>query len=77
LVINFSHADFLALMITLLFVASFFRQFSIFSLEKGEDLYSARALRASLTCAWHCSDHHGFIFSGVIRWVGLVTLKRL
>lgn len=77
LVINFSQADFLALMITLLFVASFFRQFSIFSLEKGEDLHSARALRVSLTCVWHSSDHHGLSFSGVIRWVGLVILKKL
>jgi hypothetical protein len=30
-----------------------------------------------LICAWHSSDHHGFIFSGMMRWVGLVIFKRL
>jgi hypothetical protein len=38
LVINFSHADFLALMITLLFVASFFRQHFFFR-EGGGSLF--------------------------------------
>ena len=74
---NFSQAFLFALIITFLFIASFFRQESNFSVEKGFDRQSASARRASLTWVLQSVVHHGLDFSGLIWKLGFVILKKL